>query len=146
MYLSWPIEWKYLDQIFPLTPPPQYNMYYDIHQLVWYNNILKWDRLQAYVYTVHLVLIPMYTSNFFSSCRHMCSSCLNLWCWRSIMLPQQSLRLLDCCWLRESKYTTTRYHYINMIVVCPLWKVSGNDLTSKHKGLYLWLLTKRSYN
>ena len=33
------------------------------------------------------------------------------------------------------------YHYINMIVVCPsvhaLWKVSENDLTSRHKALYL---------
>ena len=33
-----------------------------------------------------------------------------------------------------------------MIVVCPLWKVSGNNLTSRHKALYLWLLTERSYN
>ena len=46
------------------------------------------------------------------------------------------------------------YQYINMIVVgpsvtlsvCPLWEVSGNDLTSRHKAPYLWLLTKRRYN
>ena len=37
-----------------------------------------------------------------------------------------------------------------MIVVCPsmgaLRKVSGNNLTSRHKALYLWLLIERSYN
>ena len=35
-------------------------------------------------------------------------------------------------------------HYTKTIVVCPLRKVSGNDLTSRHKRLYPWPLSVRS--
>ena len=52
---------------------------------------------------------------------------------------------VNCYW--GCKYKWVRYfRIIKIIVVCPLRKVSGNDLTSRHKVLYLWLLTERSYN
>ena len=51
-----------------------------------------------------------------------------------------------------SSFTTSLYYYISYIYnyscpsVRPLWKVSRNDLSSRHKVLYHWLLTERSYN
>ena len=53
--------------------------------------------------------------------------------------PAQKVRHL---YASSPQPTHMNYHYIKIIVVCPLRKVSGNDLTSRLKRLYLgpWIV------
>ena len=117
------------------------------HCKVWSTGVAI-QRTRFVVFVVVISLAKSKDLSVFRHFRHLYSSnyflkCLEVEIWRFCVDKDNSDDKTSC--FTPCAYAWGNYHHVyKIIVVCSLQEVSGNDLTSRHKRLYIGPSSVRS--